>query len=782
MPDHSAQPEPTRSPPALAAPDPSQLAWPERVALAVLLVLIALRAWMQESHTVEGSELTRFLAAPSGPQPATTLFFNGLIAAAAMLTFAARVYRGRIDYRWTGAEFGALMLVIAGIISASRAGQQRLALTGTINFLGMILLLLTLRQLLRTPACVRLALAVIVANGTVFAIRCGYQRAVDYPMTREYFEENRAAIVAAAGADSGKLHDFEQRLKSNAATGYFAHANVAGSYLVLTASAGLALVLDRLRRRPGNRQPFIVIPAVAAMGMSLALTLTQSKGAALSLLVAAVLTVLGTVLRAWFARHRRATAVLAWLAFFAILAAVVAWGLLHDGLPTRSMLFRWQYWRGAWAMWLDRGPLGVGADNFGRWFTRFKPAECPEEVQDPHSWIVRLGTEFGGLGLAGFLMLLVGVSWRLSRGPRAEFEAPGEDLTTGVHGASKVRIVPWALLLAAGIIVGWLFAYAGSDPVYILFALATPAIVWPGVCMLVAAESKQVGVFSDDSLIHAAPALIAGCAAFLLHSAVEVSLFMAGAATTFFALLAVCLAAIDGRLDGATSSPKARPIFAAAIVLGGIVALTLYATRIVRPVALATHHIEHARRLVASNRSAAHRASAAETRYRNAIDADPLDGAAVEELSSFILALARDVRDCGDALQLLALLRERDPQNLSVPRQSAAVYRIRFEIARDADDLERACSAVREWIAGYPTWPAAHLTLGRFLEELNAVRPSPRLVAEAIASYERGLELDRLRVYVSAPNRLSTERIRDAEAAIARLRGAQTCSASTRSS
>ena len=61
----------------------------------------------------------------------------------------------------------------------------------------------------------------------------------------------------------------------------------------------------------------------------------------------------------------------------------------------------------------EHGLWGVGASNFGRHFTHYKPVECPEDVQDPHSWIVRAATEWGWLGLispALMLYLLLGTT------------------------------------------------------------------------------------------------------------------------------------------------------------------------------------------------------------------------------------------------------------------------------------------------------------------------------------------------------------------------------------
>ena len=73
------------------------------------------------------------------------------------------------------------------------------------------------------------------------------------------------------------------------------------------------------------------------------------------------------------------------------------------------MLFRSFYWQGAANLIRDQGLWGIGADNFGRYFTRYKDVECPEDVEDPHSWPVKALSEWGVLGLLALAVLVMGV-------------------------------------------------------------------------------------------------------------------------------------------------------------------------------------------------------------------------------------------------------------------------------------------------------------------------------------------------------------------------------------
>src|SRR5262249_52201209 len=153
-----------------------------------------------------------------------------------------------------------------------------------------------------------------------------YQIAVEYPETRQYFQEHRAEWEAAAGdSGRGRLHDFESRLKSDAATGYFAHANVAASYLLLVIFVGLGVIADRWSLESARLA--VIAPSIITVVCAIALLLSKSKGADAALVVGLLIVVLAARRRDWFARNPRRTFSLAW-----VLAAVILLGMIGVGL------------------------------------------------------------------------------------------------------------------------------------------------------------------------------------------------------------------------------------------------------------------------------------------------------------------------------------------------------------------------------------------------------------------------------------------------------------------
>lgn len=739
----------------------------ERVALLILLALIPLRAVVSETHTFESPHFFRGTAAPPSALPATTYAIIAAIGVAAVLVVCGRLWIGRRGYRWTGAEAGAALLCVAAMVSLGRAGQRHLALIGVLDFLATIALLLTLRQLLVRRWQVRLALGVILATGAMVVAKSAYQVAVEYPDTEAYFRQyDQQRMIAMAGPlGAGRVHDFEQRLRSRAATGYFYHANVLGSFLILIVSVAFAVAFSRFRRRPHGS---LILPVVIGVGGAVMLGFSQSKGAALALGCAGLLWIAGHLIRGWLARHRWWSYVLLWA--FLLAGGATAVGVQHvrpDALG-RSMLFRHFYWQGAWDLVLDQGPWGVGPDNFGRWFLRYKPLVCPEEVQSPHSWIVRAGTEWGVVGLLGLIVLFVGVSRRVARPP------PETTETERPSGA----IGPWAVAILVVFSGAWLAVLAGADPRFIWLTWMIALPVWVAVFVLGSIESRRAVAFSDDDLGPLAGGLCAGAVGFVLHTGVDLAMFWPGAATTFFAMMAVLLAAREGETPaGAHAIPRRGAAIGVAAI--GTAVVSLFLIFVAWPAASAGRSIEAARHSPRMPTWAGFLESPGFSEYRSASRTYPWDGTALAELAGELIRRVPPPRDePGDGagqsptdivLDVLDELEQRDPLHPALHRYRATVLYQRFKRTGESEALSRAIAAMRGAVAYYPTSPNDHVFLAQLLEENAAVVGSAEVREAAAAEYRTALELDRRRIYVSKPNRYNDAYRAEIESKIDRL-------------
>ena len=117
---------------------------------------------------------------------------------------------------------------------------------------------------------------------------------------------------------------------------------------------------------------------------------------------------------------------------------MIGHGLTWGHLPTASLDFRWQYWRASAPLIADHPLTGVGRENFGRHYLAYKSIDSPEEIRNPHNLFVEATAEWGALGGAGLLALLLAGSWRYVR-PR---RTPGGPELSAQPPPGATRLAP----------------------------------------------------------------------------------------------------------------------------------------------------------------------------------------------------------------------------------------------------------------------------------------------------------------------------------------------------
>jgi len=346
-----------------------------------------------------------------------------------------------------------------------------------------------------------------------------------------------------------------------------------------------------------------ILPAALALAAAANLWKTQSKGAAAALGIALAVWWIGRSVIAPRRRLKATTvAISVWAGFAAICAGVVgvlAWNPSALGL---SMRFRWLYWQGAVEMLRHEGLWGVGAGNFGRFFTRYKPLICPEDVQDPHSWIVRATTEWGALGLLALIAIMIGWSWRTARAqnePRASASgqhggrdeqrtsgtnqevsraaresqpslasargssdslhatAPGDRRDAAIEKDPQIgrSIGIWTSAIFAAVILTWTLATSGGGFIAWQTSVGVGAACFLACFILASIERRGAAAYSDAPWPCDPWALCAGLFGFILHAGVDLELFWAGPATTAFALAAIVQAMLTEPAFDATNAP-----------------------------------------------------------------------------------------------------------------------------------------------------------------------------------------------------------------------------------
>ncbi|MBK8270552.1 MAG: O-antigen ligase family protein [Planctomycetes bacterium] len=588
------------------------------------------------------------------------------------------------------------------------------------------------------------------------------------------------------------------RLRSGAVTAFYAHPNPLASQIILFVMAALALIMER--RRNAAALGSLLIPAALIAALLLALWATQSKGAVAACAIAIGIWLATLVLGRMVSTRPRATVFAGWIV--ALVAATAVIGLLRakpDALG-RSILFRYMYWQGACDMIADQGVLGVGANNFGRHFTRYKSVECPEEVESPHSWPMQFASEWGLIGLAGFLLLALGTSLRAAAAAPGALPAHSEPDRAGpgpvvpepviapsqnarsakatlfattknranaetLNYATKPQssasgphsIILWIAAVFLAAFVPWIATLGESNVVFVALHVGVAALPWFVGMALVSLQSIKSPGIPETPVFAMAAAIAAGLVGFLIHTSIDLALFIGGPATTFFALAAILLAvresrSAEGEPDAKRTTPHPRAEIAAALV--GLVLIVAIAAQLARPAATLADSLVTAR---SDNRPSpwdVYNASAAGLAYHEGHAAYRLDATAGIELIEQLMRRVQSLAHSEALLQLADECRRRDPNNSLITAHLSGIYRQRYEITHNPADFQKSIELYRVCIDQYPTAPMRHIHFANLLEEYANATHDTSPLREAAAQLRTALDLESRRIYVSQPNRM----------------------------
>ena len=300
----------------------------QSISLLILLALAVLRPLVSESYDTASDVMTDALCGLSDPTPVVTLIFDALILLATVFLCVGRAMGSPPRrYRWTGIEWGMLLLVIAAGVSCIAAGNKRLAISAALDWLCCPIAALTLVQLLRGSCQRRLLLAAVIATACVQTYQCFDQYFVGHADTWAHYESVKENFWAQQGVDldSARVELFERRMHAREAQGFLPHSNIAGSYLVLCLLPALGIVLSRW---PLSRGGWVAMTAalLATILIAGAVLLTKSLGAALTAAAALTLWFVLWRMRSWIAARRLKLFVAGWLVALAGAAAVVGHG------------------------------------------------------------------------------------------------------------------------------------------------------------------------------------------------------------------------------------------------------------------------------------------------------------------------------------------------------------------------------------------------------------------------------------------------------------------------
>lgn len=441
---------------------------------------------------------------------------------------------------------------------------------------GAAALWIAVRTLPRGEALRAALLAVLLAVAGPLVVRSATQLVVEHAAMVEDYEKNPAAQAAARGMspDSPQILVFERRLRQLEATGWIGLSNVHSSLL---GAMGLALMGLAVAGWRSLERGSTLLLAAGGAGCLAVVGINGSRGAigavALGFAAAVVLAAMGAgalrrnALSRTSATPGGATAArtgaarsLAWmgptLVVLAVMAIVVR-GQIGEPWGERSLLFRWHYTLGAWAVWLQHPWLGAGPAGFAEAYLTARPDRAPEEVLSAHSmWLDWLAA----LGVTALTWSALALAWVWQGCRRAEqVSASAEPASLGRRFVVVALGTVLAMTLAA-----MLAELHRLDAVGLV---ARPVGLALGLALAVAAVQALESASRLASL-----GLAAAVVALAVHAQIEMTLFFPGSA----AWVAAFLAAVASTPVG--GSRVARPKFAASarmLAVGALASVVL---------------------------------------------------------------------------------------------------------------------------------------------------------------------------------------------------------------
>ncbi len=706
-------------------PKSRPLVFLEYLLFAACLAVIALRTTFTEGLTAQS--LTQPINIGDN---AYSLSVSAVLILSFVLWLVCSVLSGRFSCRLSAIEIGLGLFCAAAVIAGFAAANKRAAITNSIVLIAPVLMAVLLVQIMDSQAKVKLLLCVVAALGLVSAWQCSEQFFSSNQAMIDQYRQAPETILGPLGIKPGSFQQMllEHSLYSKDIRGFFTTGNSAGCFAMLASFAAIALFIDKFKNRksepPANRG--LVTCGLALVIILAGLILTHSKGAIAASVIAAALFIIYLLFATWLKAHRKVILAGVLLAGFAGLYTIVSYGLAHGRLPGgNSMLVRWQYWCTSARMFTDHWLTGIGPGNFAHFYTHYKPAAALETVSDPHSFPLSILTQFGPLGLIGFLAMILLPLWRVSFAARHSL--PNIDQTKPASKKLAIClaiVISLALLLIRPLIIPLTIDARADVMLYIRFVLyiAPVAIFIVGFLLLVPA------VKTDKTTIVTA-ALFCACLGVLFHNLIDFAIFEPGVSTVFWAIIAALVAADANQNKRPHLLLRPKPFARVLIAIAGVIAIGAYFHYALIPIAKTCAKTKLAMRLMQAG-------AYPHQLLHDAAKNDPLDPAPVnlngrlylqhynetspkqpgllnQAAACFMIAARRDKADfknyqkLAEVYNLLAQCQTKSPKTywleeaFDYARNAIELYpgsgRLRIELAETAEKLDRTGAAIEQY-------------------------------------------------------------------------------------
>ncbi|MCC6422589.1 MAG: O-antigen ligase family protein [Phycisphaerales bacterium] len=511
----------TNFPRTIDADEPGRWLLLSRVALALILALVAARATMMEYQRDPFAVDPNSSPIPRGVGITTSIFLDLLCCVPALLVLTRRAYDPTFALVRCYSALPLGLLVGWAMLSTRWADDRFLTLITSTHLVAALAIIWATAQLVRTWRHIRLVAAIALGLLLAYAVHGAIYRYVELPDLQRSFQQNRTQIFAERGwqPDSFSAQQFERKITNGEMAGFSASPNTYAAATVMLAIVALGWLAELLRDRPIDGR--IGLPIIALLSAGWIIYYTQSKAAMISPILGAGLLLFVGLFGPWLARRRRLVFVLSVLVILLGMLAVIGHGLYHGTLPSVSLAFRWKYWIASWEMFRAEHPwIGVGWANFGQHYLAYRLPDAPEEIKDPHNFIIRVLTELGIVGVIFLVAWLLRLWWELSR-PSMPTSAPQHSRLSALRVIGAIGSAAILINIFASIDFSQGSAFAIIELFKRLLYLCAILIG----AIILANKPQSQGELDDRSAPWLMYSVLIAAGIFLIHNLVDFSMF-----------------------------------------------------------------------------------------------------------------------------------------------------------------------------------------------------------------------------------------------------------------
>lgn len=496
----------------------------ESVLFTAIMSILALRLTFAENPGIESFSLTgtyydNFIS----------ICISSLLIILCTIWFAAKAANAK--YRPGGLEYGILIFIAGAVISTLAASNRRAAVTDSVTIISAMLSGIVLSNILQTTERKKVLLFVLAAVAAASVYQCIEQYSTSNKFMIEQYQNDPLSQLRALGIEPGTFQQmlYEHRLYSKDVRGFFTTGNGEGSLLVTAIFAVLA-AFD-LRDLKFKKIWFPIVLVLVLLG---GMILAHSKGAFGSLIIGGLLLLIAKRFGIALKTYRKAVITIIIILIILSAGIITGYGLHYGTLPGgNSMRVRWEYWYSTAKMIVDFPITGIGGGNFGTYFAQYKLPQTLESVRDPHCFILSILSQYGIIGLAGFLTAIF-IPILKATGLNRSDSPTGNNIISAAKGTGICVVL--ALLFIRPIFIRTQIGNTIDVILYIIVVTYVAPAFFTGTALWLGSRTEEQN--KKITPIYR-PALLCGIFALLIHNLIDFGIFEPGIMTAFWALIAI---------------------------------------------------------------------------------------------------------------------------------------------------------------------------------------------------------------------------------------------------